>query len=88
MLRACLTCGVLTDGSYCAQHQPWRPRGGTNRALRARVFAANGRRCRECGRADGPLEVHHVNADPTDNTIHNLVPLCRDCHRSVTSPGI
>ena len=34
------------------------------------------------------LEVHHVNGDPTDNRIQNTIPLCVDCHRSATFPGI
>jgi 5-methylcytosine-specific restriction endonuclease McrA len=56
--------------------------------LRRRVFATNGRRCADCGRSDLPLEVHHVNRDPTDNRLANLQVLCRDCHRSATFPGI
>jgi 5-methylcytosine-specific restriction endonuclease McrA len=87
-LKPCLTCGVLTEGSYCRAHEPWRPRGRLNRKLRARVFAAYGRRCRHCGRADGPLEVHHVNGDPADNRLANTIPLCRDCHHEVTFPRI
>jgi hypothetical protein len=35
-----------------------------------------------------PLEVHHVNGDTSDNAIRNTIPLCRDCHRSLTYPGI
>jgi hypothetical protein len=50
--------------------------------LQARVFAVYGRRCRDCGRSDVPLELHHVNGDPMDNRIVNTIPLCRDCHRS------
>jgi 5-methylcytosine-specific restriction endonuclease McrA len=86
--RPCLVCGVLTDGSYCPSHRPSRPRGRHNARLRAGVFAAYGRRCRDCGRSDAPLEVHHVNGDPTDNRIGNLRPLCRDCHHKATYPGI
>jgi 5-methylcytosine-specific restriction endonuclease McrA len=56
--------------------------------LRERVFAVYGRRCRDCGRSDVPLEVHHINGDPTDNRIRNTMPLCRDCHRKATYPGI
>jgi 5-methylcytosine-specific restriction endonuclease McrA len=52
------------------------------------VFAVYGHRCADCGRSDLPLEVHHVNSDKTDNRITNLVPLCRDCHRLATFPGI
>ena len=88
MKRPCLTCGRLVDGSYCAEHQPWRPRGGTNAKLRARVFRAYGRRCAECGRADVAIEVHHVSGDTSDNRLANLRPLCRDCHRAATFPGI
>jgi 5-methylcytosine-specific restriction endonuclease McrA len=64
------------------------PAGRTNRALRRRVFAVHGRRCSDCGRDDVALEVHHVNGDPSDNRLRNLIPLCRDCHRSATFPGI
>jgi 5-methylcytosine-specific restriction endonuclease McrA len=52
------------------------------------VFAVYGRRCRDCGRSDVPLEVHHVNGDPMDNSIRNTIPLCRDCHHLATFPGI
>jgi 5-methylcytosine-specific restriction endonuclease McrA len=51
------------------------------------VFATYGRRCRDCGRSDVALEVHHVNSDPTDHRLANLIPLCRDCHQLVTFPG-
>ena len=69
MRRPCLTCGVLTDGSYCPEHRPHRPRGRANIRLRARVFAAHG------DAADSgcttPLEVHYVGSDPTDNRIQD-----------------
>jgi len=86
--KPCLTCGELTDGSYCPDHRPRRPRGRQLAKLRTRVFAAYGRRCRDCGRSYVPLEVHHVNCDPTDNRIGNLAPLCRTCHHEATFPGI
>jgi 5-methylcytosine-specific restriction endonuclease McrA len=57
--------------SYCLEHQPRRPRGRQLAWLRTRVFAVYGRRCADCGRSDVPLEVHHLNGDPTDNRIRN-----------------
>ena len=78
--RPCLRCDVLTDRSYCREHQPRRPRGRQLARLRAQVFAVYGRKCTDCGRSDVPLEVHHINDPPTDNRLANLIPLCRDCH--------
>ena len=43
-------------------------------------------KCEECGWAkttkEGflPLELHHVNGDPRDNRLINLVVLCPNCH--------
>ena len=48
---------------------------------------SHGLGCAGCGREDVPLEVHHVNRDPTENRIRNTIPLCRDCHRRATFPG-
>lgn len=43
------------------------------------------RKCEECGRAHWnknliPLEVHHVDGDPTNNVLTNLKVLCCNCH--------
>jgi hypothetical protein len=42
-------------------------------------------RCESCQRAcwrgfDIPLELDHVNGDPTDNRVENLRVLCPNCH--------
>lgn len=29
------------------------------------------------------IEVHHIDGDPANNAVSNLVPLCRVCHRKV-----
>lgn len=36
--------------------------------------------CEVCG-SDGPVDVHHANGDRSDDSLDNLIPLCRSCHR-------
>ena len=40
--------------------------------------------CPDCGRTERELkrgfEIHHLNGDPLDNRLENLVGLCRLCH--------
>lgn len=42
--------------------------------------------CAICG-ATEKLHVHHLNGNPTDNSLFNLMTLCASCHRKVHSPN-
>jgi hypothetical protein len=92
--RPCITCGRLTEGSYCAQHEPSRRtpgRSGHRQAgFRDLVLARAGHRCQyldqgqRCTATEG-LEAHHLvqfreeaNYDPTAG-----VALCPEHHREV-----
>lgn len=44
------------------------------------------KQCALCG-ATGKLHVHHLNGDPTDNTLSNLMTLCPSCHQKAHSPN-
>ena len=61
-------------------HRPavWRRRWSR---VRRRALDRDGWRCRKCGKA-GILEVHHVKPldDGGDDSLDNLVTLCRGCH--------
>lgn len=48
------------------------------------VIAKAGDKCELCHRPNHQdkvvLTVHHINFDITDNSKHNLIPLCQRCH--------
>lgn len=42
-------------------------------------------RCPFCGVADvAVLEIHHIDGDPSNNTIENLIVVCGNCHSKIT----
>ena len=95
-LRPCLGCRkLIAQGSRCAAcerrrfpNSPGRLRGRRWQEVRARVLAASGYRCAECGAEDVPLEVHHRDHNHLNNAPGNLAPLCKPCHaRAVLKPS-
>ncbi len=36
--------------------------------------------CRNSKKADSVLQVHHIDANPGNNDLENLIPLCATCH--------
>ena len=55
-----------------------KKRSAVPRAVRDKVLKEFNHRCAICG-ADNP-QVHHIDADPSNNEPLNLVPLCPNCH--------
>lgn len=41
--------------------------------------------CVVCG-TDTKLVVHHIDGDRDNNSLDNLAPVCRSCHRKIHSP--
>lgn len=40
-------------------------------------------RCYVCKTQSPGNHVHHINENPYDNGSHNLIPLCKQCHRLI-----
>ena len=73
---------ALTDGykSYSWQYQK------SNRLdenIRKAVILRDGCKCRECGKTNCVLEVHHIKPRRLNgsNTLSNLITLCEKCHQ-------
>ncbi|CAI9086442.1 HNH endonuclease [Candidatus Methylacidiphilum fumarolicum] len=46
-------------------------------------------RCPFCGVADvAVLEIHHIDEDPSNTKIENLIVVCRNCHTKITCEEI
>jgi hypothetical protein len=79
--------GVPVYRGRCAAHLQWNaPTRERGRALvdrRARLMRARGARCQQCG-ARPPLELHHRDGNPANDSDTNLRLLCYACHRKAT----
>jgi 5-methylcytosine-specific restriction endonuclease McrA len=71
----------------CSTHVQWntspRQRGRALMARRNRIARTRGRRCHRCGAPPTPghpLELHHIDGNPTNDHLANLELLCDDCH--------
>jgi hypothetical protein len=50
------------------------------------LFLAD-RTCCVCRQRLRPVQIHHIDGDPTNNVIENLAVLCFDCHRETQIRG-
>ena len=66
-----------------------RARWGLLHVRRALILARANGRCEVCGEHAGArLEAHHVvkRSHARDDSVDNLIALCRDCHRRTDGP--
>lgn len=56
-------------------------------ATAAGLLHANRRTCCVCHEPRQPIEIHHIDADPSNHRPTNLAVLCRNCHGLVSTTG-
>jgi hypothetical protein len=74
------------DGRSKATHPP-----EFTRALKREVFERDNKKCRVCGKSVVPLGeriVHHINANKNDNSLENLILVCKSCHGKIHANNI
>jgi len=55
-----------------------------SKQMRETVLVATDNKCSICGKRPIPpdsLEIHHINGNPRDNRLENIIALCKSCHR-------
>ena len=55
--------------------------------IAARVQFLSDRTCCVCRETQKPIQIHHIDNNPANNTIDNLCVLCFDCHRDTQISG-
>ena len=53
----------------------------------AKVQFLSNRTCCVCRRQGKPVQIHHIDSDPTNNNTDNLAVLCLDCHMQTLISG-
>jgi len=55
--------------------------------IAAQVLFEHDRTCSVCRRRGKPVQIHHLDADPSNQVLANLTVLCFDCHRETQIRG-
>ncbi len=55
--------------------------------ISARLLFDSDRTCCVCRQRGKPVQIHHINEDPSDSDLRNLAVLCFDCHRETQITG-
>ena len=55
--------------------------------LRTKVLFASDRICCVCRERGKPVQIHHIDGDPSNNTVENLAVLCLNCHSETQVRG-
>ena len=73
---------ALTDG-YTPYRWQYQQSNRLDENIRKAVLVRDGCQCRECGRTNTLLEVHHIKPRRWNgsNTLGNLITLCHICHQ-------
>ena len=73
---------ALTDG-YKPYRWKYRQSNRLDENIRKAVILRDGCKCKECGKTNTKLEVHHIKPRRLNgsNTLDNLITLCSKCHQ-------
>jgi len=53
----------------------------------AKVLFLSDRTCCVCHTKGKPIQIHHIDGNPSNNDINNLALLCLDCHNETQISG-
>ncbi|MGM5483489.1 MAG: HNH endonuclease [Nanobdellota archaeon] len=53
-------------------------------SIKQKIYARANNACQHCGEKDAS-DIHHIDGNPSNNRVNNLIVLCPTCHRKVGS---
>ncbi|MBC8257686.1 MAG: HNH endonuclease [SAR324 cluster bacterium] len=71
---------MSNDSRY---HPEWSTVSRYVRELFNYFCARCGKNCRNTTHAEMVLQVHHIDENPANNVLENLIPLCASCHLKI-----
>jgi len=76
--------GNISQPDGKARKHP-KQRKSVSALMSKKLFQEAGNRCPFCDVADvAVLEIHHIDGDPSNNKIENLIVVCGNCHSKIT----
>ena len=78
----CIDIRALTDG-YKPYKWQYQQSNKLDENIRKAVILRDGCKCKDCGKSNCRLEVHHIKPRRLSgsNTLSNLITLCKGCHQ-------
>lgn len=65
---------------YRRQSEYKKPRTPVPTEVRRMAMKSAAGYCQKCGSPERFLELHHIDGDPTNHYVGNLMMVCHDCH--------
>lgn len=76
---------------------PWNWKGGISRnklytkkewiKIIKKIYKRDNWNCQICGNHGGLLNCHHIDQNPLNNSLNNLITLCPTCHAKIHGRG-
>ena len=63
----------------------FKPHADIPDSIRFQIYGRANNKCEnpDCSYIGPPLQIHHIDKDPSNNELHNLIAVCPHCHKRI-----